>query len=86
MTTHGIDRSPNQLKYLVLAGNIREFYVWQADNQVRGAEALFVSNSQMLRARKFPPTIEVVMVGTFHLRQDHKEIMDMVKERLEPTS
>jgi hypothetical protein len=82
MTTHGIDKNKDPLKYVVLAGNLREHQNWCADNGVRPAEALFVATSQVLYGRRFPPTTKIIIVGTFHARNDSREIMAMVQSRL----
>jgi len=78
--THGIDRDP--LKYVILAGNLREHQNWCSENGVRPAEALFVATSEILRGRSFPlSTTKIIIVGTFHARNDSREILAMVQSR-----
>lgn len=77
--SHGIDKNKEPLKYVVLAGNMREFQIWLAENRISRNEALYVSNSQVLRARYFEPPTKVIIVGTFHARKDSQEILAMVR-------
>ena len=81
MTTHGIDKNKDPLKYVVLAGNLREHQNWCGEKGVRPAEALFVATSQILQGRTFPPTTKAIIVGTFHARGDSREILGMAQAR-----
>lgn len=79
--THGIDRSP--IRFVVLAGNIREYRNWMAYNRVQPQETLFVSNSQILMGRKFDSlTTTFVEVGTFLSRQDAHELLAVLSTRV----
>lgn len=79
---HGID--PASLKYVVLAGNMREFHQWQQRYQVQGGEALYVTNPHILLGRNFTenPDLRLIIIGTFHLRKDTDEILDELRTRL----
>jgi len=79
--THGIDKNKDPLKYVVLAGNLREHQNWCGEKGVRPAEALFVATSQVLYGRKFNPPTELVTVGTFYARNDAQEILEIAKSR-----
>jgi len=73
--THGIQRHP--LKYLVFAGNYRQFDLWREAQKIPEGEALFVASPSNLLGRKGEFTL--VKVGTFHLRPDAQEIMEAVR-------
>ena len=74
---HGINRRP--LKYLVFAGNYRQFNLWQTQCDIPPGEALFVSSPTNLLQVK--GEFLMVKVGTFHLRPDSLEIMKAARER-----
>lgn len=80
---HGLHRA--NVKYAVFAGNFREFYLWQEHYQVRGSEALFIAERGNLAALQAtlsegvdPPTY--IIVGTFHLRGDFQELMELARD------
>ena len=80
---HGIQRAP--LKYIVFAGNYREFRSWQLANGINGDEALFVANPANLTGLKAGEDYHLVGIGTFHLRSDQKEIMEEAHRRFPNT-
>lgn len=75
---HGIDRTP--IRFLVLAGNLREVHNWQDENEIPQGAALYVSGPEMLRGMQFKgDEVDVAVIGTFHLRKDAIEILDVMK-------
>ena len=74
---HGIERSP--IKYVVFAGNYREFKVWQLENKVQDGEALFVADATNLSSLR-GKEVTFVRIGTFHLRKDFYTIMAYARE------
>lgn len=81
---HGIQRST--IKYVVFAGNFREFRVWQLAFGAKNGEALFVASASNLthiegqdQDQDQCHTVTFVKVGTFHLRSDAKEIMEYAR-------
>jgi hypothetical protein len=75
---HGIDR--NTLKYLVFAGNYRQFGLWCDDNNIAPGEALFVASRTNLLT-VYGDEYILVRVGTFHLRPDAQDIMEEARVR-----
>lgn len=73
---HGIDNTPP--KYIILAGNLKDFYLWQNANQIRGAEALYVATADVLRGRRYPKATFITL-GTFYQRPDHQEIIEVCR-------
>jgi hypothetical protein len=78
---HGIDREA--LRYLVFAGNMREYYQWCSDQGIPGNTALYVSNTSTLMGMKGADDdgIEFAIVGTFQQRQDAEELIDTATTR-----
>lgn len=78
---HGIAK--NLPTYLVFAGSFREFKDWALGNDIGHGDALFVSNPTTLTQLKDTDlhTYRLVMVGTFHLRSDSREIIKTAQER-----
>jgi hypothetical protein len=69
------------MKYLVFAGNYRQFKWWEEKyNTPRAGEAVYVADRSNLRnwGKK---QLTMVKVGTFHLRPDAKDIMNEAKVR-----
>lgn len=75
---HGIDRGIT--KFVVFAGNLREFYDWQLEYKVRGEEALFVATPTTLVGRKFPKDTAYVILGSFYGREDAQEALRLARE------
>lgn len=81
MTIHGIDRQP--IRFVVLAGNIREYRNWCAYNGINPATALFVSSIDVLQGRQFTTqTTKFVEIGTFVHRADSREVVEVLRSRL----
>jgi hypothetical protein len=59
---HGIDMS--EVKYICLAGSIREYYDWLHKHQIKHGESLYASTQ----------------VGTFEERKDALQILEAVRE------
>lgn len=79
--THGIDRSP--VRFVVLAGNIREFRNWCVYNGITPNSALFVSSLDVLQGRQFDSqSTRFVEIGTFVHRSDSKEVVEVLRSRL----
>src|SRR4029079_128123 len=76
--SHGINR--NRLKYLVFAGNYRQFHLWATDSTIQPGEALYVASPTNLRGISGDDII-MVKVGTFHLRPDSPQIMEEARAR-----
>lgn len=77
---HGIDRNP--IKYLVLAGNYREFRNWLMDNEVHPQDALFVNNASVLWGRKFQPEeTSLTVLPSFNERADAEDILQIARTR-----
>jgi len=72
---HGINRHP--LKYLVFAGNIREYKQWERERAIPYGESMFVAHSTNLHgiSTENAEALTYIIVGTFHLRPDAQEIM-----------
>lgn len=80
--THGIHRTPHTLKYLVFAGNYRQFGLWCDENNISPGEALFVAQrTNLLQLKGDDHHLIMVKVGTFHLRPDAQEIMEEARLR-----
>lgn len=77
---HGIDRE--KISYLVLAGNFREFTIWKENNKIPVTAALYVSTPNVLYGISIPPDTRVVRVGTFNLRPDAQDILNVLWERV----
>lgn len=76
--------NPDLIRYVVLAGSLKEFYNWQTYNRIPKEEALYISHSEILH-RRFPSTTIFVEVGTFSLRPDVMHILDTLRTQ-HPTS
>ena len=68
------------VKYLVFAGNYRQFSLWAEDKSIPPEEALFVDSPANLLNR-YGEHFTLVKVGTFHLRPDAEEIMEEARVR-----
>lgn len=76
--THGILRHP--VKYVVFAGNFREFRVWQLASGVKNGDALFVGSLEKANLRALQNLdVKFVKLATFHLRSDAKDIMEYAR-------
>lgn len=75
--SHGINRTP--VKYVVLAGTIREFYNWQHQHGIKVEETFFVSHPQILMGKQWSADVEFVVVGTFTERKDAQEILTVLR-------
>lgn len=78
---HGID--PQRLKYLVFAGNFREYRQWALTTGNLSGRALYVAHPENLMGlnAETNPDLKLVRIGTFHLRSDAQEILDIVRSR-----
>jgi hypothetical protein len=74
---HGID--PAQLKFICLAGSVREYYDWMRKHQVREGESLYASTPTILHGLSTADSdITFHQIGTFDERKDALRILDMV--------
>lgn len=80
---HGIQR--RTLKYIVFAGNYREYRTWQLATGNGAEDSLFVASPTNLTSLKAGGDYHLVFVGTFHLRSDREEIMEAARERFPNT-
>src|SRR4051812_33222657 len=66
---HGID--PAQLKFICLAGSVREYYDWMRKHQVREGESLYASTPTILQGLSTTDyDITFHQIGTFEERKD----------------
>ena len=86
--SHGINHAT--LTHIVLAGNFREYRHWLLASGVPTEKTLYVGDQTSLYIIPADLTgekgIKVVIVGTFHLRKDRNEILDMVRVRFPRTT
>ena len=75
--THGVDRHP--LKYVCLAGNIREYYQWMRRHDIKEGEAMYASTPSVLHGLPHESGITFHQVGTFELRKDALKILEVVR-------
>ena len=79
MNTHGI--RPEKLKYLVFAGNFREYRQWMLTKGVLVEQTLFVTSPENLnRVSTADSDLVIAIVGTFHLRSNSQELMDTARK------
>ena len=81
--SHGIQR--RTLKYVVFAGNYREYRTWQLATGNGAEDSLFVASPSNLSSLNADGDYHLIFIGTFHLRSDRKEIMDAAHERFPNT-
>lgn len=80
---HGIERT--NLKYIVFAGNYREYRTWQLTTGNGAEDSLFVASPTNLTSLKADGDYHLIFLGTFHLRKDREEIMEAARERFPNT-
>jgi hypothetical protein len=74
---HGID--PAQLKFICLAGSVREYYDWMRKHQVREGESLYASTPTILQGLSTTDyDISFHQIGTFEERKDALQILEVV--------
>jgi len=76
---HGID--PAQLKFICLAGSVREYYDWMRKHQVREGESLYASTPTILQGLPADSNSDITFhqIGTFDERKDALRILEMVR-------
>jgi hypothetical protein len=74
---HGID--PAQLKFICLAGSVREYYDWMRKHQVREGESLYASTPTILHGLSTDYDISFHKIGTFEERKDALKILEAVR-------
>jgi hypothetical protein len=76
---HGID--PAQLKFICLAGSVREYYDWMRKHQVREGESLYASTPTILQGLSSDSNSDITFhqIGTFEDRKDALRILEMVR-------
>jgi hypothetical protein len=76
---HGID--PAQLKFICLAGSVREYYDWMRKHQVREGESLYASTPTILQGLSTDSHSDITFhqIGTFEERKDALKILEMVR-------
>jgi hypothetical protein len=74
---HGID--PAQLKFICLAGSVREYYDWMRKHQVREGESLYASTPTILQGLSTDYDISFHKIGTFEERKDALKILEAVR-------
>jgi hypothetical protein len=76
---HGID--PAQLKFICLAGSVREYYDWMRRHQVREGESLYASTPTILQGLSADSHSNITFhqIGTFDERKDALKILEMVR-------
>lgn len=80
MEKHGITRHP--LKYVCLAGNIREYYDWMRRHDIKEGESMYASTPTVLHGL-FPPNhnsgVTFHQCGTFLDRKDVFQILEAIR-------
>jgi hypothetical protein len=76
---HGID--PAQLKFICLAGSVREYYDWMRKYQVRAGESLYASTPTILHGLSTGSNSGITFhqIGTFGDRKDALQILEAVR-------
>lgn len=70
-------------KYFVFAGNYREFANWRNESAVKYEDAVFVNDPTVLLGLSENYLDEngatFIIIGTFHLRKDAKQLMEVAR-------
>jgi hypothetical protein len=74
---HGID--PAHLKFICLAGSVREYYDWMKKHQVREGESLYASTPTILSNLPNDANISFHQIGTFSERKDALAILEAIR-------
>src|SRR3954466_921655 len=76
---HGID--PAQLKFICLAGSVREYYDWMRKHQVREGESLYAFTPTILQGLSVDSNSDITFhqIGTFDERKDALRILEAVR-------
>jgi hypothetical protein len=70
----------SEVKYICLAGSIREYYDWLHKHQIKHGESLYASTPTLLKNLPNEAGISFHQVGTFEERKDALQILEAVRE------